>query len=158
MNRQQRRDSQYKRHQQRDRNSSAQPGAAVAPLIWSQKYTAEDAARLVIDVRMAWQRLTHGEGSMQDYDTLGQAINILCAAADYMDAAAQAVVEQATEAMHTMKDRHQRLGCFGADAQALACIPGAIDGYEALVSEATPRQVLNAARAARITVLQQIAA
>ncbi len=149
MNRSQRRASQFKRGQRWDRNAVlSQPAAALNSIRLAQPYTPDDAARLSVDARLAWHKLTNGSGTMEDFDILAGMINTTYVIA--MDANADEIVQdifdRAMESMATMRARFERIGKFGADAQALAHVPDVLDAIDTLLANITPLQAVDALR------------
>ena len=54
------------------------------------------------------------------------------------------VIAAAQQALVAMQQRYRRQGRFGADAQALANVPPALDLYAELLSFSNPMQLVNA--------------
>ena len=137
MNRQQRRQAAFKRTQ-RDRNA-VEPSSVLRPILMCRQFDAEESAILAVEVRMAWQRLTHGDGTQDDFDLLANSSNVALIRAEQIDAMAVEVVLRAQTAIIGMKERYQRVGRFGADAVALADVPPMLDFYCDLLSFSSPQ-------------------
>ena len=147
MNRAQRRASQYKRAQQWDRNAVlSHPSASMNRIRLAQTYTANDAARLSVDARMAWHKLTHGNGTIEDFDVLAGMINTTYVIAMDSDAdeMVQDIFDRAMGSMAAMRARYERIGKFGADAQALEHVPDVLNAIDALLSNITPMMAVDA--------------
>jgi hypothetical protein len=149
MNRATRRASQFKRGQRWNRNDvMSQPDAALSRIKLAQTYAPDQVARLSVDARLAWYKLTNGNGSMEDFDILAGMINTTYVIA--MDADADEIVQdifdRAMESMATMRARYERIGKFGADAQALAHVPDVLDAIDTLLANITPLQAVSALR------------
>jgi len=147
MNRETRRAAQFKRGQKWNRNEvMAQPDAAMNRIRLAQTYSAENAARLSVDARMAWHQLTSGNGTMDDFDILAGMINTAYVIAmDFKaDEIVQDIFDRGMDAMATIHDRHERIGKFGADAQALAHVPELLDAMDTLLANITPLQAIDA--------------
>jgi hypothetical protein len=149
MNRATRRASQFKRGQRWNRNDVlAQPDAALSRIKLAQTYAPDQSARLSVDARLAWYKLTNGSGTMEDFDILAGMINTTYVIA--MDANADEIVQdifdRAMGSMATMRARFERIGKFGADAQALAHVPDVLDAIDTLLANITPLQAVDALR------------
>ena len=147
MNRSERRANQFKRPQRWDRNRlAAHPAAAFNAVRMSQTYTPDDAARLCVGGRMAWYKLTNGMGSMDDFDVLAGMINttyVLAMGSDADDIVRE-IFDRAMDCMAQMRARYERIGRFGADAQALEHVPVVLDAIDTIMSNITPRQAVDA--------------
>lgn len=144
MNRQQRRASKFKR-QQWDRNAVlAHPSAAINRLHLAQQYKPEDSARLELMARTSWQSLISGQGTEEDFGVLGGMINVGLVLAKDIDELVVDVFDRAIGSMQAMQARYQRVGKFGADAQALQNVPEAIDLLAQLYENITPLQATEA--------------
>ena len=63
MNRQQRRAATFKRAQRHDRNARVEPSHVLKPVLMSRTFDQEEAAKISVDTRLAWHRLTNGAGT-----------------------------------------------------------------------------------------------
>ena len=143
MNRAQRRASTFKRAQRYDRNH-VEPSAVLKPIIMSRTFDADEAAKISVDTRMAWHRLTHGEGTEADFDLLANSSNVARIRAEKIDELAVECVLRAQAAIIGMKERYQRIGRFGADAAALQDVPPMLDFYCDLLSFSSPQIMTDA--------------
>lgn len=147
MNRSQRRASQFKRGQRWDRNAVlSQPAAALNRIRLAQPYTPDDAARLSVDARLAWHKLTNGLGTMSDFDVLAGMINTTYVIAMDSDAdeIVQDIFDRAMLSMAGIRARYERIGKFGADAHALEHVPAVLDAIDQLLANITPLQAVDA--------------
>lgn len=147
MNRSQRRASQFKRGQQWNRNDVlSQPAAALNRIRLAQTYTPDDAARLSVDARLAWHKLTNGMGTIQDFDVLAGMINTTYVIAMDSDAdeIVQDIFDRAMDCMAMMRARYERIGKFGADAAALEHVPAVLDAIDQLLANITPMMAVDA--------------
>lgn len=142
MNRQQRRAAAFKRTQ-RDRNA-VEPSSVLRPILMCRQFDAEEASILAVEARMAWQRLTHGDGTQDDFDLLANSSNVALIRAEGIDALAVEVVLRAQAAIIAMKQRFERIGKFGADAAALQDVPPMLDFYCDLLSFSSPQIMTDA--------------
>lgn len=157
MNRQQRRAAQFKR-KQRDRNRMIEPSAVLAPIVESVTYSPEQAAELANIVRMAWHRLTNGEGDKDDWDVLATTSNSVMVIAESLDELAVELAERAQAAILAMRSRWERTGRWGADAQALADVPPMLDAYHTIVSASSCNQMRASVREAQRRINQGVTA
>ena len=143
MNRRQRRQAAFKRTQ-RDRNAQVEPSSVLRPILMCRQFDAEEASILAVEVRMAWHKLTTGDGTQDDFDLLANSSNVALIRAEQIDALAVEVVLRAQAAIIAMKERYQRIGRFGADAVALADVPPMLDFYCDLLSFSSPQIMTDA--------------
>ncbi len=146
MNRAQRRASTFKRAARYDRNC-VEPSAVLKPIIMSRTFDADEAAKISVDTRMAWHRLTHGEGTEADFDLLANTSNIALVRAEALGELAVETVLRAQASILQMQDRYRRTGRFGADAQALQTVPNMLDFYDQLLDHSSPQLMLEALEA-----------
>lgn len=158
MNRQTRRASQFKRAQRWDRNA-VEPSHVLKPVLMSRTFDENEAAKISVDTRLAWHRLTHGEGSEPDFDLLANSSNVALVLAEGLqwkpelmtrqefEAKRELAIEtvlRAQTAIEAMRDRYLRAGRWGADAAALADVPPMLDFYDDLLAHGSPRVMLDA--------------
>lgn len=153
MNRLQRRQAQHKHAHRVDRNAQVEPTAVLRPILMSRAFDPEESARISVDTRMAWHRLTHGAGGEPDFDLLANSANVALVAAEKLaDKAGHTedgalVVEtvlRAQDALIGMRDRYTRTRRWGADASALAAVPLMLDFYDDLLCLSSPQTMVDA--------------
>jgi hypothetical protein len=147
MNREQRRSAQFKRGQQWDRNDVlSHPAASMNRIRLAQIYSPEDAARLSVDARLAWYKLTNGSGTMGDFDVLAGMVNtsFVIAMDSDADEIVQDIFDRAMGSLAAMRARFERIGKFGADAQALEHVPAVLDAIDMITANITPLQAVDA--------------
>ncbi len=137
MNRAQRRQAAFKRTK-RDRNAQVEPSSVLRPILMCRQFDAEEASILAVEARMAWHKLTTGDGTQDDFDLLANSSNVALIRAEKIDELAVEVVLRAQAAIVAMKERYQRVGRFGADAAALQDVPPMLDFYCDLLSFSSP--------------------
>ena len=143
MNRAQRRQATFKRAARWDRNA-VEPSHVLKPVLMSRTFDANEAAKISVDTRLAWYRLTHGEGSEPDFDLLANSSNVALVLAEPLGELAVETVLRAQAAIEAMRDRYLRTGRWGADAGALADVPPMLDFYDDLLTHGSPRVMLDA--------------
>lgn len=146
MNRQQRRAATFKRAQRYDRNAQVEPSSVLRPILMCRTFDEDEAATLSNETRMAWHRLTHGDGSQDDFDLLVNSSNVALVRAETLGELAVETVLRAQAAIVAMKDRYQRTGRFGADAAALQDVPDMLDLYDQIVAPGSPQVMTDALR------------
>lgn len=144
MNRQQRRAATFKRAQRYDRNAQVEPSSVLRPILMCRTFDEDEAATLSNETRMAWHRLTHGDGSQDDFDLLANSSNVALVRAETLGELAVETVQRAQAAIVAMKARYLRLGKFGPDAAALADVPPMLDFYDALITLGSPQLMTDA--------------
>jgi len=157
MNRQQRRAAQFKRGQRHDRNADDQHFDSVLNrAAWSRVYDEEKSAQLMNDARMAWHKLTTGDGCTHDFDLLAGMANT--AQTVVLDGLADEFVletfNRGIESLNSIGARFVRVGAWGADATALQNVPDLLDAMGVVFTNITPVQAVGAMRRSNI---QQIA-
>ena len=104
----------------------------------------EEAAELVNEVRLAWEHLIHGRGTLARFDTVANALNASLILSEPIGQDAVDVVQRAQCAMVEMQKRYNRVGSFGADATALVDVPPGLDLYSQLMGFSNPLQLVQA--------------
>lgn len=158
MNRAQRRQATFKRTARYDRNARVEPSAVLKPVIMSRTFDADEAAKISVDTRLAWHRLTHGEGTEPDFDLLANSSNVCLVLAEPLGELAAETVLRAQDAIRSMQARYLRTGRFGADAAALATVPEMLDLYDQFLAHGSPKVMTDALEATvkRMRMQQQL--
>lgn len=138
MNRAQRRAAAFKRSSRWDRND-VEPSQVLRPILISRTFDEHEAASLSNETRMAWHRLTHGDGSESDFDLLANSSNVALVRAETLGEMAVETVLRAQAAIVGMRSRYERTGRFGADADALRDVPPMLDFYADLLAYGSPK-------------------
>ena len=116
----------------------------LKPIIMNRQFDEEEFARISVDTRMAWHRLTHGEGTEPDFDLIANSSNIALVKAEELGELAVETVLRAQKAILDMQARYKRTGRFGADSDALAYVPEMLDFYDQLVALSSPKSMVDA--------------
>jgi len=124
-----------------------------------EPFTEEEVTMLALPVRMAYESIRSGTGSEADFDVLAIAINDAVIRSESIDALCVDTCKIAQEALVDTKGRYLRTGRWGFDWQGLQNVPPALDLYEAIISNSTQAQMLEAgheqiARVNRMQTLQ----
>jgi hypothetical protein len=102
------------------------------------------ATKIVNIIRTAYQRMREGNGSLEDFDQVAAALNVSLIRAEKIG---QPVVDginagqQALMAADRRMGEHGRYGFSGPDLLAMNC---AMDLYEQILRNSTPRQMQDA--------------
>jgi len=144
MNRSQRRAATFKRAQRHDRNARVEPSHVLKPVLMSRTFDQEESAKISVDTRMAWHRLTHGDGTEPDFDLLANSSNVALVLSEPIGDLAVETVLKAQDAIRAMQARYHRTGRFGADAAALSDVPPMLDFYDELLKFGSPRTMIDA--------------
>ena len=109
--------------------------------IWRSRPMAQSEQRsIALDVHLAWQAMLDGTATVEHFDSLAMAINVVDALAIELGEAAKEITQPAKDALQGIRDRYLRLKRFGADAQALKYIPPALDLHDECLKACTPNQ------------------
>jgi len=95
-------------------------------------------------MRMAWHRLTHGDGTTQDMNVIANCCNVALVHAERIDDLVVDLVMRADAAIKSMDARYMRTGRWGADAAALSDVPPMLDLYDQLLELGTPATMVGA--------------
>ena len=139
LNRQQRRALAHRRPEKRERIN---PASALNPIVLCQQFTPDEASILSNETRLAWYRLTHGDGTQPDFDMVANCSNIALVQSEEIGREAVEAVLRAQASIVEMKARYGRTGVFGADAVALATVPAMLDLYDQLLSFGSPAKMI----------------
>lgn len=118
----------------------------IAPTAASQDYTPEQAWEIIEPVQVAVQRLLDGTADAGDYKRVGCAFNVAAVRAAQIDGhePALCIFEAARHAMEhaeQIKQKHGKHGLTGAGREA---VREAMEVYEMLIRESSPRQMYDA--------------
>lgn len=122
----------------------ADPSSMRRLLNGVQPFTPGEVAELQLPPRVALESMRTGRGSEMDFSTLACVANntLVCAETIHPDCVEVAKVGQ--DALMTVLDRHNRLGKWGLDAQALQDLLAVLDLHDQLLTLYTPLQMQNA--------------
>ena len=119
----------------------------ITPIGACQTYTPEQAWEIIEPVQVAVQRLLDGTAGDADYKRVGCAFNVGAVRAAHIKgdiAPALAIFQAAGQAMghaERLKEQHGKLGLTGPGRQA---VREAMEVYEMLIRESSPRQMYDA--------------
>ena len=119
----------------------------ITPIGACQTYTPEQAWEIIEPVQVAVQRLLDGTADAADYRRVGGAFNVGAVRAAHIkgnNAPALTIFQAAGQAMghaERLKEQHGKLGLTGPGRQA---VREAMEVYEMLIRESSPRQMYDA--------------
>jgi hypothetical protein len=144
MNREHRRSALFKRKNRTETYS--EPSQVLTPFIRCTTFSQNEAATLSVQVRMAWHKLSNGEGSIEAFDCLAGHLNAAYHRANEIHADCAAIIDAAQASANVIRDRYERTKVFGADAHSLRVIPEALDLYDQILANSSPAQMVAAAK------------
>jgi hypothetical protein len=140
-----------KRHNQRDSMASIHVLAA------NSEQPEANANRIMLTLRVAFEKLKSGTEDHDQFDRLAAAINVGLIRAEPIDPLAEKTMAAGVQAMMAcgcIFERHGRYGFTGPD---LLAMNDALDLYENILRLSTPKQMLDAldVAAARMRGMEQ---
>lgn len=140
----------------RSANSTARGIVAWATVLAScRPYEAHEVAEQVVTVRVAFERLRNGAGSLDDFDHVGMAINVAAARATEISQQLVAVLDTAMGAFRRVQARLAKGQPLAFDGPGMQATMEALDVYEAILGASSPQQMIDARNACVRMILQQ---
>jgi len=124
------------------------PMASINVLASNSEQPKENADRIMLTLRTAFERLKAGTASVQDFERLAAAINVGLIRAELIDPLAEETMVKGVAAMGHCAEIHQRHGKFGFAGPELMDMNDAVNLYEDILRLSTPKQMLDALDAA----------
>ena len=152
MNTAQRIQSHQKRRMWRD------PMASVHVLAANTEQPKENADRIMIAIRLAFEKLKTGSAGGEDFDRVSAAINVGLIRAELIDPLAEETMVKGVGALMRCADIHSRHGKFGFTGPDLELMNDAVTLYEGILRLSTPKQMLDALDTAARRMREQLAA
>lgn len=116
------------------------PGGTMAA-IWRSRPMAESEQRTIaIEVHLAWQAMLDGTATVEHFDSLAMAINVVDALAIELGDAAKEITQPGKDALQGIRDRYLRIKRFGVDAPAIRDIPPALELHDECLRTMSPHQ------------------
>lgn len=104
----------------------------------SQPTQPAEVSRIMVLIRMAYERLKAGHGTDADYDRLGAAMNVGLIRAESIGQPVVDAFQAAGEALLEAARIHQRHGKFGFTGPHILSMNAAMDLYEEVLSLSSP--------------------
>jgi hypothetical protein len=136
----------------------ADPAANAAAIARQLEFDAAHAQRIENLVRTAYQRMREGNGTDDDFDRVGAALNVAMIRAEKVGNGKMLVdgLKAGVAAMvraDEIRERHGRYGFSGPDLLAMNC---ALDFYVQLLTHSTPAQMHQAMLEAADRLREQV--
>lgn len=109
-------------------------------------WTDAELLNMRLTMHSSFDNLVKGQGTMNDFDGLGMAINVAAVRADDIDPSGllSSKFTPAIDGFTRMQERHGRTGTLAFDGLGLQAAREAIDLYDQILELSTPRQMLDA--------------
>jgi hypothetical protein len=107
----------------------------------SQPTIPSEVARIMVLIRIAYEKLKTGHGTDADYDRVSAALNIALVRAESIGQPLVDAFKAAGEAMLECAHLHRRHGRFGFTGPHILAMNAAMDLYEEVLSLSSPNQM-----------------
>lgn len=114
-----------------------------------QPFSQTEVDKIVLPPRLAFESMRNGQGTVQDFGTLADAINITLARSKQIDALCIETCNLALDGMRRTHERYLLIGRYGFDGPALQDIALVLDLFDQTVKLGTPQQLFDAINAVR---------
>jgi hypothetical protein len=118
--------------------------AAVNTLAANSEQPTENADRIMVALRMAFEKLKSGTKDHTQFDRLAAAINVGLIRAEQIDPLAAETMVRGVSAMCSCDGIAKRHGRYGFTGPDLLDLGEALDLYEQILRLSTPKQMLDA--------------
>lgn len=130
--------------------------AAVNTLVANTEQPRENADRIMVLLRLAFEKLKIGTGDEEQFVLLAAAINVGLIRAESIDPLAAETMVRGVQALNNCAAIHQRHGRFGFAGPDLVGMEDALNLYEDILRLSTPKQMLYALDAAAQRMRDQV--
>ena len=130
--------------------------AAVHTLAANAEQPTENADRIMLALRMAFEKLKGGTKDHEAFDRLAAAINVGLIRAEQIDPLAAETMVRGVSAMVSCDGIAQRHGRYGFTGPDLLDLGDALDLYEQILRLSTPKQMLDALDVAAARMRAQV--
>lgn len=120
---------------------SRNPTAWAAAIANSQPTPAADVTKIMVSVRMSYERLKLGDAPASDFERLAAVLNVGLIRSESIGTEVVEAMKLAMEAIlncHRLHERHGRWGFTGPDLQAMNA---ALEFYEQILAKSSPNQM-----------------
>lgn len=128
----------------RPRKYRADPFAGLRLLNNARPYDPGDTTAKHLQTRAAFERLTDGTASDNDFDRVAMALNVAKVRALEIDAGLADLIEASQDAMTALRKRHDTWGKWDMLAVERAAIAEALEAAEAVADASSPLQMQRA--------------
>lgn len=122
------------------KNYHKDPMASVHVLAANSEQPEANANRIMLALRVAFEKLKIGSEDDAQFDRLAAAINVGLIRAEGIDSQAEAVMLAGVQAMMSCACIHARHGRFGFTGPDLLAMNDALDLYESILRLSTPKR------------------
>lgn len=127
-----------KRHTERD------PMSSIHVLAANSEQPEANANRIMLALRVAFEKLKSGTEDHAQFERLAAAINVGLVRAESIDPLAEQTMVAGVQAMMTCGGIFERHGRYGFTGPDLLTMNDALDLYESILRLSTPKQMLDA--------------
>jgi hypothetical protein len=124
----------------------ADPMAIFKVINRLEPFTPDELMRLELPIRMSFEAIKTGRGTLQDISDIGVAINTTMVRAEAIDPLCLQTAIAARDALLRCLHRYNATGKVGFDGPAIADVELGIDLHEQLLRLSTPVQMADALR------------
>jgi len=118
--------------------------ASVHVLAANTEQPRENADRIMVLLRLAFEKLKIGTGDQEQFNCLAAATNVGLIRAEMIDPLAAETMVRGIQALKNCSDINDRHGKFGFSGPDLVCIADALELYDGILRLSTPRQMMEA--------------
>lgn len=131
-------------------------GSGLSAISASLPFAEETKTSLKSKAYLSWAAFKSGTATTDDFDLLAATANVCMVQAEVIHPQCVAICKEATDSLMSIRERHDRLGRFGVDAEALRVMPELLEFYSELLDNSTPRQMADSVEAAFKRLNRQI--
>lgn len=131
--------------------------AAVHVLAANTEQPRENADRIMVMLRLAFEKLKIGTGDQEQFFRLAGAINVGMIRAELIDPLAEETMRMGIAALNSCAAIHDRHGKYGFTGPDLVAVADALELYEGILRLSTPKQMLDALDTAAQRMREQVA-
>lgn len=134
------------RHTTRRIRYRADPMAALKVINRLEPFTPAELIELELPIRLAFDSIKNGRGTLQDISDIGAAINTTMVRAESISPKCVLAAIAARDALQRTLTRYHSTGRVGFDGPAIADVAVGIDLHEQMLRLSTPVQMADALR------------
>lgn len=134
------------------RRWQADPTSLARFMTRFQPFTQAEVNNIALPPRMAFESMRNGQGTVQDFGTLADAINVTLAHSRTINPRCIETCNLAINAMRRTHERYLRIKRYGFDGLALQDIALALDLFDQIVKLGTPQQLFDAITAVKTSI------
>jgi hypothetical protein len=120
---------------------SRNPTAWAATIANSQPTPAADVTRIMVSVRMSYERLKQGDAPVSDFERLAAVLNVGLIRGEAIGSQVVEAMKLAMEAILECHRLHQRHGRWGFTGPGIQAMNEALEFYEQILRLSSPNQM-----------------